>query len=78
MKKKGINNGNHSFKFIVPDKFLDGQYYALKLLDDNDNVVDSIDYHYKKVDFESEIRRYLAYSMTSPYLIFFFLDLVEK
>lgn len=66
LKQKGINNGYHGFKLVLPNKFVDGKPHTLRLLTQDNEVITTTRYTWEKPDYENDFQRFLAYSMTAP------------
>ncbi|RAP53530.1 MAG: hypothetical protein BZ138_00620 [Methanosphaera sp. rholeuAM270] len=68
LKRKNINEGNHGFEFIIPNLFVDGQEHIIQLVANN-QVISEIKHSFNNFDYENNIERFFANSMTSPEMI---------
>lgn len=69
LKQNGVNEGNHAFKFQVPDRFVDGEDHTIKLKDSKGYVLQTIRHKWNKPEYENNIQRYFANAMTSPEIV---------
>ena len=78
LKRNGINEGKHAFKFTIPMDFLDGIEHEILLKDTDGFILDKLTFKWQKPDFENKFSRYTSYSITNPIVAFPFNESDKK
>lgn len=81
LKKANINEGNHGFRFKIPNFYLDGQTHTLKLLSPNGTVLDTFDERWKNekdISFNNDLSNYFSQAIVNPILDFPLSDQEKK
>lgn len=81
LKNANINEGNHGFRFKIPNFYLDGQVHNLKLLSPDGEVLDTFEERWKNENdnsFNNDLSNYFSQAIVNPILEFPLSDQEKK